>query len=103
MAGPAGRPTPRGTVAPVAPESPAIRDEVRTAEVIGALCLATDLGMGLPFEHGLQSTVFAMRLAESLGVDGETAAQVYYGCQLFYVGCTVDAEISSELLTTGCC
>ena len=85
----------------MAPESPAIRDEVRTAEVIGALCLATDLGMGLPFEHGLQSTVFAMRLAESLGVDGETAAQVYYGCQLFYVGCTVDAEISSELFEDG--
>ena len=85
----------------MAPESPAIRDEVRTAEVIGALCLATDLGMGLPFEHGLQSTVFAMRLAESLGVDGETAAQVYYGCQLFYVGCTVDAEISFELFDDG--
>ena len=85
----------------MAPESPAIRDEVRTAEVIGALCLATDLGMGLPFEHGLQSTVFAMRIADSLGVDDETAAQIYYGCQLFYVGCTVDAEISSELFGDG--
>jgi HD-GYP domain-containing protein (c-di-GMP phosphodiesterase class II) len=78
-----------------------IRDEVRTAEVIGALCLATDLGMGLPFEHGLQSTVFAMRLADSLGLDAETAAQVYYGCLLFYVGCTVDAEASAELFDDG--
>jgi hypothetical protein len=30
-------------------------EQVRAAEVIGALCLATDLGMGFPFEHGLQS------------------------------------------------
>lgn len=85
----------------VTPESPVIKDEVRTAEVIGALSLATDLGMGLPFEHGLQSTVFAMRLADSLGVDDETAAQVYYGCQLCYVGCTADAETSAELFADG--
>jgi HD-GYP domain-containing protein (c-di-GMP phosphodiesterase class II) len=85
----------------VAPEAPAILDEVRTAEVIGALCLATDLGIGLPFEHGLQSTIIAMRLADSLGVDAETAVQIYYGCLLFYVGCTVDAESSAELFDDG--
>jgi len=40
----------------VSAEAP--RDErVRAAEVIGALCLATDLGMGFPFEHGLHSTL----------------------------------------------
>jgi hypothetical protein len=83
------------------PESPVIPDEVRTAEVIGALCLATDLGIGLPFEHGLQSTIFAMRLADGLGNDAETAVQVYYGCLLFYVGCTVDAEASAELYDDG--
>jgi HD-GYP domain-containing protein (c-di-GMP phosphodiesterase class II) len=55
----------------------------------------------LPFEHGLQSTVFAMRLTDSLGLDADTAAQVYYGCLLFYVGCTVDAEASAELFDDG--
>jgi HD-GYP domain-containing protein (c-di-GMP phosphodiesterase class II) len=65
--------------------------------VIASLCLATDLGMGLPLEHGLQSTQFAMRLADRLGVDSATASQTYYGCLLFYVGCTVDAEISAGL------
>jgi HD-GYP domain-containing protein (c-di-GMP phosphodiesterase class II) len=80
---------------------PVVQDEVRTAEVIGALCLATDLGMGLPFEHGLQSTVVAMRLADKLGVDSETASQVYYGCLLFYAGCTADAEMSAELFEAG--
>jgi HD-GYP domain-containing protein (c-di-GMP phosphodiesterase class II) len=85
----------------VAGQSTSSRDEVRTAEVIGSLCLATDLGMGLPLEHGLQSTLFAMRLADRLGVDSATAAQTYYGCLLFYVGCTVDAEISAELFRGG--
>ena len=48
-------------------------DEVRSAEVIGALCLATDLGMGLPLEHGLRSTMIAMRLAERLGLAEDEA------------------------------
>ena len=77
------------------------RGEVRTAEVIATLCLATDMGMGFPLEHGLQSTVVALRLAERLGVDPETATQTYYGCLLFYAGCTADAEISAELFQEG--
>lgn len=77
------------------------QDQVRTSEVIAALCLATDLGMGLPFEHGLQSTLVAMRLAERLGVDSETALQTYYGCLLFYVGCTADAEVVADLFDDG--
>jgi HD-GYP domain-containing protein (c-di-GMP phosphodiesterase class II) len=78
-----------------------VPDQVRAAEVIASLCLATDLGMGLPLEHGLQSTLVAMRLAERLGVDSETSSQTYYGCLLFYVGCTVDAEISAALFSDG--
>src|SRR6266545_562717 len=70
------------------------QDEVRGAELIAALCLATDLGTEVPLEHGLHSTLVAMRLAERLGVDSQTAAQTYYGCLLFHAGCTADAEIS---------
>src|SRR5680860_321932 len=36
-------------------------DEVRAAEVIASMCLATDLGMGFPFEHGLHATLTTMR------------------------------------------
>jgi HD-GYP domain-containing protein (c-di-GMP phosphodiesterase class II) len=75
--------------------------EVRAAELIAALCLATDLGTGLPFEHGLHSTLVAMGLAERMGVDSETAAQTYYGCLLFHAGCTTDAEITAELFDEG--
>jgi HD-GYP domain-containing protein (c-di-GMP phosphodiesterase class II) len=81
--------------------SPSSRERVRAAEVIAALSLATDLGVGLPLEHGLHSTLLAMRIAERLEVDAETASQTYYGCLLFYVGCTADAEVTAELFDEG--
>ena len=45
----------------------------------------------------LQSTLLAMRLADRLKVDAETAIQTYYACQLFYVGCTANADVAAEL------
>jgi hypothetical protein len=48
-------------------------DRIGAAEVIAVLSLATDLGLGVALEHGLRSTLFAMRLCERLGVVGETA------------------------------
>ena len=53
-------------------------ERVRGAELVAALCLATDLGMGFPFEHGLRSTLIAMRIADRLGVDREIRWQTYY-------------------------
>jgi HD-GYP domain-containing protein (c-di-GMP phosphodiesterase class II) len=70
---------------------------VRSAEVIAALCLATDLGMGFPFEHGLHSTLIATRLAEYLGVDPATASRTYYACLLSHSGCTTDAHVTAEV------
>jgi HD-GYP domain-containing protein (c-di-GMP phosphodiesterase class II) len=72
-------------------------ERIRAAELIAALSLATDLGIGVPLEHGLDSTLVAMRLCERLGVDPETASQVYYACLLFYVGCTATAEVAADL------
>ena len=57
---------------------------------------ATDLGIAVPLEHGLQSTLLAMRLADRLKVDAETAVQTHYACQLFYIGCTANA-VPAEL------
>src|SRR5512133_4291171 len=76
-------------------------EQVRTAELIGALSLATDLAMGFPLEHGLHSTIVAMRLARRLGVDTAVERQAYYGCLLCYVGCTADAEVSADLFGEG--
>ncbi len=73
------------------------RGQVRTAEVIAALSLATDLAMGVRFEYGLRSTLVAMRLCESLEVDPEIASQTYFHCLLFYVGCTAPADVGFDV------
>jgi HD-GYP domain-containing protein (c-di-GMP phosphodiesterase class II) len=78
----------------VAAEGP--QERVCAAEFIGALCLATDLGMGFPFEHGLHSTLVASRLAERLGVDPATASETYYVSLLAHSGCTTDAHVTAE-------
>ncbi len=71
------------------------QDEIRTAEVIGSLSLATDLAMGFPFEHGLHSTLLADRIAARLDLDATTRRDIFFGCLLFYAGCTTDAEIAA--------
>ena len=81
----------------VANQSLAAAEQVRTAEVIASLSLATDLGIVVPLEHGLRSTLLAMRLADRMGVDQETASQTYCACLLFYVGCTANADVAAEI------
>jgi HD-GYP domain-containing protein (c-di-GMP phosphodiesterase class II) len=53
--------------------------------------------MGFPFEHGLHSTLIAMRLAERLGVDGEDVSRTYYASLLSHSGCTTDAHVTTEV------
>lgn len=59
--------------------------------------MATDVAIGVPVEHGLHSTLIAMRLARSLGVDAVTASEAYFGSLLFYVGCTATATVAEEI------
>jgi HD-GYP domain-containing protein (c-di-GMP phosphodiesterase class II) len=72
-------------------------EPVRTAELIAALCLATDLGMAFPFEHGLHTTLIAMRLADRLGIDRQAASQTYYACLLSHASCTTEAHVAAEV------
>ena len=65
--------------------------------MVAALCLATDLGMGYPFEHGLRMTLIGSRLADGLGVDPTTASQTYYACLVSHAGCTTDAHVGAEV------
>ena len=74
----------RGVLSPCVGGSVAGRRAVRAAELVAALCLATDLGMAFPFEHGLHSTLIAMRIADRLGVDRENLAETYYACLLAF-------------------
>jgi HD-GYP domain-containing protein (c-di-GMP phosphodiesterase class II) len=76
---------------------PPDEERLRTAELIGALCLATDLGMGFPFEHGLHETLIAMRIADRLGVDRDTASHTYYASLLSHAGCTSEAHVAAAV------
>ena len=78
------------------PDGASGEERIRAAELIAALSLATDLGLGVQLEYGLHSTLTAMRLCERLGVDSEVASQTYYACLLFHIGCTADADIAAE-------
>lgn len=72
-------------------------EEIRAAEIVCSLCLATDLGMGFPFEHGLHATLMATRLADLLGVGQETKRHTYYLSLMVYVGCTTDAYEGTQI------
>jgi len=68
-----------------------VRTQVRLAELVATLALATDLGMGQPMEHVLRQSLIALRLAERLGLDVAQRVVVYYVALLAWVGCHVDA------------
>src|SRR4029079_11906505 len=70
---------------------------VRLAELMAALSIATDLGMGQPLESALCSCVLAMRLGEALSLDDDTMRDVYYQSLLRYIGCNADTYAMAAL------
>jgi HD-GYP domain-containing protein (c-di-GMP phosphodiesterase class II) len=72
------------------------RSELRTAELVAALSLATDLGMGQPLEHELRSCLVAVRLGQHAGLDDDELAEMYYVTLLRWIGCTSHAHELSD-------
>ena len=65
---------------------------VRLAELVAALSLATDLGLGQPQQHIIRQTLIAMRMAELEGFSDEERAAIFYVSLLAWVGCVADAH-----------
>src|SRR5215510_4193172 len=65
---------------------------IRLAELIAALSLATDLGMGQPMEFALSSCILAVRLAEKCGYSEDALREVYYQALLRYIGCNAETD-----------
>ena len=61
------------------------------AEVIAALSLGIDLGLGQPMEHMLRAAVIATRLADRIGLDADQRAVVYYADLVAWIGCQADS------------
>lgn len=62
---------------------------VRLNEVLVAISMATDLGLGQPSEHMVRSARLSMRLGARLGLDRPQLAVLYDVSLLTYVGCPV--------------
>jgi HD-GYP domain-containing protein (c-di-GMP phosphodiesterase class II) len=74
--------------------SPA-HEDVRLAELVASMSLATDLGLGQPMEHVLRSCVLGLRIAEDLELGESERAVVYYVALLAWLGCHADAHEQS--------
>src|SRR5438270_9454955 len=70
---------------------------IRTAEVVGALSHATDLGAGQPLEHALRTAVLAVRLGELAGASARDLADTYYVALLHASGCTSNGHEAAQI------
>src|SRR6478609_11524339 len=64
----------------------------RRAEVLAALSIAIDLGLGLPAEHVLGSARIAALLADQLDLDAGQWECVYYTNLVLWIGCHADSH-----------
>ena len=66
----------------------ALPNVVRTADLLGELSLAADLGVGLPAEHAARSCYIGVQIATELRLSAEEYADLYYAELLMDAGCT---------------
>ncbi|MEA2640200.1 MAG: hypothetical protein QOF51_1594 [Chloroflexota bacterium] len=59
-----------------------------TAELVAALSLAGDMGIGLPLEHCLRTCYISLHIAARLGLDADTREDVFWAALLKDSGCT---------------
>jgi HD-GYP domain-containing protein (c-di-GMP phosphodiesterase class II)/DNA-binding CsgD family transcriptional regulator len=71
--------------------------QVRLAELVAAIALATDLGTGQPMGHGLRTCHVAMGLAREGGLPIQDLFDTYYVSLLRFLGCTAEASADAAL------
>ncbi len=69
---------------------------LRRSEILGALSLAADLGMGHPTDLGLRTCVVAVRLARALGANATEVRETYDLALLRFSGCTADSDLAAR-------
>lgn len=70
---------------------------IRLAELMAALSLATDLGMGQPMEYALCSCILGLRIGDALGMGPTELRAVYYQALLRYIGCNAETHAMATL------
>ena len=67
---------------------------MRLAELMAALSVAVDLGLGETVEHAQRSAVISVALSDAAGLTAEQAQDAYYLSLLQTVGCTGDHDFA---------
>jgi HD-GYP domain-containing protein (c-di-GMP phosphodiesterase class II) len=70
---------------------------LRLAELLAALSLETDLGMGHPPEEAMRTCLFATGLAHHLGMADADVSDCFWTALLMHVGCTAFAHEQAAL------
>ena len=73
------------------------REQVRLAELMAAVSLATDLGTGQPMAHALRTCFVAAGLAREIGLPVQDVFDTYYVSLLRFLGCTAQASEDAAL------
>ena len=72
---------------------------IRTADLLGAFSLATDLAMGLHTEHGARSCYIGMHIAQQMELPLQQRTDLYYAELLKDAGCTTyTSQLASSWL-----
>lgn len=64
----------------------------RRTELLAALSIAIDLGLGQPAEHVLRSSLIAVRLADRLGLSREQRDTCFYVTLVMWIGCHAESH-----------
>src|SRR5215471_3523586 len=73
---------------PVGLEPTSAHSGVQLAELVAAIALAADLGLGQPLDHVLRACIIATRFAEHLGATREERDATYWVTLFVTAGCT---------------
>ena len=74
----------------------AAREDVRLAEVLGALSVVTDLARGHPPEEAMRACLLATHVGKCLRLPTAQLADVYYATLLRFVGCTATSSLLAQ-------
>ena len=62
---------------------------IEFSEVLGALSVAADLGIGAPPETGIGAALLAGRLGRRIGLSEDQCAELFYASLLRFIGCSI--------------
>ena len=72
-------------------------DDLRLSDLLAALSVATDLGMGQPPEKAVRSCLLATGLGRAMGLSDAEVRDVYFASLMRHLGCTATASLEARL------